>query len=52
MYLGSRIAYNFLYIYVTDAKKSNLRTLSYLVGVGATSGVFVKAGNVANRGLF
>jgi uncharacterized MAPEG superfamily protein len=42
-YLASRIAYTFLYLFVTSDALANLRSVSYLVGIGINSTLFVKA---------
>lgn len=45
IYLASRVVYNLCYIYISDGKLANLRSVAYLTGIGAISRIFIKAGN-------
>ncbi|KAI0460461.1 hypothetical protein F5B21DRAFT_451871 [Xylaria acuta] len=45
-YLGSRVAYNFTYIFLQENRNfAPLRSLIWMVGVGSWMTLFIKAGN-------
>lgn len=48
-YLASRVAYNLLYINVTNQALSFLRSASFLAGVVSLMTLFVKSGNALNK---
>ncbi|KZM23748.1 uncharacterized protein EKO05_0005682 [Ascochyta rabiei] len=50
-YLASRVAYNGLYIAGTTDMLSNLRSVSFLTGVGIIFTFFIKSGNVLKNQL-
>lgn len=50
-YLASRVAFNGLYIYGTTDMLSNVRSMSFLVGVGIIWTFFIKSGNVLKNQL-
>ncbi|KAF1363320.1 hypothetical protein EJ07DRAFT_163193 [Lizonia empirigonia] len=50
-YLASRVAYNGLYIAGTTDMMSNLRSVSFLTGVGIIWTFFIKSGNVLRNQL-
>ncbi|KAJ4404751.1 hypothetical protein N0V91_005701 [Didymella pomorum] len=50
-YLASRIAYNALYIGGTTDMLSNLRSVSFLTGVGIIFTFFIKSGNALRNQL-
>ncbi|KAF9700071.1 hypothetical protein EKO04_001286 [Ascochyta lentis] len=50
-YLASRVAYNGLYIAGTTDMLSNLRSVSYLTGIGIIWTFFIKSGNVLRNQL-
>ncbi|SNX81725.1 uncharacterized protein MEPE_00430 [Melanopsichium pennsylvanicum] len=43
-YLASRVLFNLLYIFVTDEATANLRSTSFITGVGIIWTLFIKAG--------
>ncbi|KAJ4336776.1 hypothetical protein N0V87_005169 [Didymella glomerata] len=50
-YLASRVAYNALYVGGTTDMLSNLRSVSFLTGVGIIFTFFIKSGNVLRNQL-
>lgn len=50
-YLASRVAYNALYIGGTTDMMSNLRSVSFLTGVGIIFAFFIKSGNAMRNQL-
>ncbi|KAI5474967.1 hypothetical protein MNV49_002151 [Pseudohyphozyma bogoriensis] len=48
-YLASRVVYNFLYITTTTDGLSNLRTVSFLAGIGLIWTPFILLGNKFNQ---
>lgn len=48
IYLASRVVYNLLYINTENLAISNLRSVTFLVGIATCMTLFVKSGNALN----
>jgi uncharacterized MAPEG superfamily protein len=51
-YLASRVVYNLIYITNTTPATANLRSVTWLAGIGQIITLYIKAGNLLNKKTF